>query len=86
MSKPTEHRLKPSHLLRTDKMFINSRVFHFISKTDVSEKNLFKIFQSTADLYILLHILNDSADIVYNNRFFFPKEVVRNVNNKGKMA
>ena len=67
-------------LLRTDKMFIQSRVFQFISKTDVSEKCLCsKIFQSTADLYNLLHIVNESVDIVYDKRLFL-KEVIRDVN------
>ena len=63
-------------------MFIHSRVFHFIAKTDVSEKFLCtKIFQSTADLYNLLHIVNESVDIMYDKRLF-SKEVIRNVNYK----
>ena len=61
-------------------MFIHSRVFHFIAKTDVSEKFLCtKIFQSTAALYNLLHIVNESVDIMYDKRLF-SKEVIRNVN------
>ena len=61
-------------------MFIHSRVFDFIAKTDVSEKFLCtKTFQSTAALYNLLHIVNESVDIMYDKRLF-SKEVIRNVN------
>ena len=57
-------------------MFIHSRFFHFIAKTDVSEKFLCtKIFQTTN----LLHIVNESVDIMYDKRLF-SKEVNRNVN------
>ena len=63
-------------------MFIHIGVFHFIAKGDVSEKCLCSnIFQSTADMYNLLHIVNESVDIVYNKRLF-SKEVIRNVNYK----
>ena len=63
-------------------MFIHGRVFHFIAKTDVSEKFLCtKIVQSTADLFNLLHIVNDSVDIVHNKRLF-SREVIKNTNRK----
>ena len=55
-------------------MYIHSRVFHFIAKTDVSEKFLCtKNFQSTADLYNLQHIVNESVDIMYDKRLFQKK-------------
>ena len=46
-------------------------------------KNVFVqfCFQNTADLYDLLHIVNKSVDVVYNNRLFL-QEVIRNVNYK----
>ena len=37
------------------------------------------MFQSTAASYNLLHIVNESVDIMYDKRLF-SKEIIRNVN------
>ena len=65
-------------LLRRDKKFSVEFLILYKKKPDVSERFLCsKTFQNTANLCSILHIVNDSVDILYNKRLF-SREVIKN--------